>query len=134
MQVRSCTVTTSAACRVGGTTKLGPWTTSTAPVHHSMAGWSDRRHAWRKGRAAIGRFTIEIPGGTDEARASRPRQVTPKATTSRSGRPGSRASTSWANTPTPVRAPISEVASKASSHRVGQPAGSWSGRSWSRGV
>ena len=55
--------TAAAARRVGGTTKLGPCTTSTGPVHHSTGGRSTRIHSRRSGRAAAGRAVAVTPGG-----------------------------------------------------------------------
>ena len=52
--VRSCTVTSRAAFRDGGTTKLVPCTTSTGPVQRSTAGWSNRAHARSTAVAGIG--------------------------------------------------------------------------------
>ena len=110
-QVRSWTVTSSAASRAGGTTKLGPWTTSTPPVHHSIGGVSARFQASRNGRAAMGLVATATSGGTSARSPRRPCQVTPKATTSRSGWPARAARTSAVNVPMPVRGPSRAVAS-----------------------
>ena len=46
--VRSWTVTTVAAPPPGGTTKLGPWTTSTVPANWRALTWSERAQAARR--------------------------------------------------------------------------------------
>ena len=112
MQVRSCTVTTSAPLRLGGTTKFGPCTTSKRPVQFSSDGWLLNRQAARRGRAAIGRLTTAIPGGTTDFSERAPRAEMAKAVTSISGGVN-RARICSVQTPMPVRRPSSEVASKA---------------------
>ena len=55
--VRSCTVTTSRAWRVGGETKLVPWNTSVVPTRSSTGGQEPRRHSDRTSRAGTRRPT-----------------------------------------------------------------------------
>ena len=62
------TVTSSAPRHDGGTTKFGPWTTSTPPVNASMGGRLPRSHAVRSGRAAalsaeqVAALCQQVPG------------------------------------------------------------------------
>ncbi len=70
-------MTTAAARRVGGTTKFVPWTTSTAPVHHSAGAASERDHTRPSTPAGIGRDTTRTPTGTTSASAPVPRAVRP---------------------------------------------------------
>ena len=85
--VRSCTVTTSRAWRVGGETKLVPWNTSVVPTRSSTGGQEPRRHSDRTSRAGTRRPTWVTDGG-------RSGTAPPRASTSRPGprrrRPGAR--------------------------------------------
>ena len=69
--VRSWTVTTRAARRVGGTTKFEPWTTSTR-ADEPLEGRNRRpcaQAAW-SGRAGMGRWPRATPAGTRAAMPS----------------------------------------------------------------
>src|SRR3954469_7212371 len=73
--VRSWTETTSAAWRVGGTTKLLPCTTSPRPVPHSAVGQFTADHIRTSGDAGIGSGSTSTPHGTAPASRPRPRHV-----------------------------------------------------------
>ena len=80
--VRSWTVTTRAARRVGGTTKFVPWTTSAGPTNHSMGGTERRAQIRCRGRAGMARSTTRIPararGGAAGGDVSRSRRRRPR--------------------------------------------------------
>ena len=89
--VRSWTVTTRAARRVGGTTKLVPWTTSWRPMNHSTGGQRPRAQAGG-GAGPAWPAAGGDPGGTRAASrgaaASSPRRRTRRRRAGRPGRPG----------------------------------------------
>ena len=105
--------TRRAARRVGGTTKLVPWTRSTAPVNHSIGGHDDRAHTARTGRAGSGRSHGAHLGGHVG------REPVPSPPGERRSRPGRRRPAGQVlgqpavNTPTPVGWPSSGVRSRA---------------------
>ena len=104
-------VTTSAAPPPGGTTKLGPWTTSTRPTSWRALGRSVRTQADRAIRAGTGRAWMRVPAGAAAASPARPRHETANTDRSMSGRAASPSTSSRVNTPTPVIVCSSDVMS-----------------------
>ena len=110
--VRSCTVTSRAALREGGTTKFVPCTTSTGPVHRSIAGWSKRAQVRSNASAGIGiRRAARTEPGSCSGRAFPAVALSPYPMTSRSGSVETAEMKPLTDSPTPVRTPSRGVAS-----------------------
>ncbi len=72
--VRSWIVSKTGAA-AGGATNAVACTTSTGPVHRSIAGVATRGHRIRVARAGKGRVAHRTPGGASRSSSSRPRHV-----------------------------------------------------------